>query len=161
MPADIVLFRVGPKSTILDRLIGRCQKWIGEAPPSTQEFCHVGLVGPGGDSIIEARWPKVKQGPLDLPDLLTRNPIDFYRIKGITPERSSLIVRAAQKEIGKPYDLAEIFSFGYIQLGHGLVCSQYVWKWVLNGGGYELCPYTSLISPDDIASSNLLEKVNL
>ena len=171
-PADLILLRVGPGSTILDRAIGICQQWIGEAPPFTQEFCHAAIIGPvwtealasqypnltidiGANTIIEARWPKVKIGQLDLPDLLTRNPVDFYRINGITPAQASKIIEYAQDDIGDWYDLAGIFTLGYIQLGHALVCSQYVWKWALNGAGIELCPYSALISPDDLAGSKI------
>lgn len=122
------------------------------------EFCHVGIIGMDGKTIIEARWPKVKIGPLDIPDLETRNPIDFYRVKGITPARAAEIVANAQKDIGKWYDLGAIFTMGVIQLGHAGVCSQYVWKWFIDSG-IVLCPMTSFISPDDIASSTLTEKI--
>lgn len=168
-PADIILFRVGPASTWLDRAIGRCQKWIGQAP-TVMQYCHVGIVapydatmcGPGiTNTIIEARFPHVKKGPLDLPDLLKRNPIDFYRINGISADDQMAIVAEAQRDVDNkaPYDLPEIFSLGYIQIGHGLVCSQYAWRWVLNGCGLALCKDTSLISPDDIASSKITTKL--
>jgi uncharacterized protein YycO len=161
-PGDIMLFRVGQGSSWLDRAIGKVQKWIKEDPATiTQEFCHAAIVGPGGNTIIEARWPRVKIGPLDLPDLLTRNPIDFYRVKDITPLQVDNVVAYAVKEIGQPYDISAIFTFGSVQLGHGLVCSQYVWKWFLNGAGLELCPYSTTISPDDLAGSSITRSLNL
>jgi len=160
-PGDLILFRVGPTSTWLDRMIGRAQKWIGEDPPSVKEFCHVGIVGPGGNTIIEARWPKVKIGPLDLPDLLTRNPIDFYRVKDIPPEQVSAVLAYAVTQLGQWYDFAAIATFGFIQLGHAAVCSQYVWEWFLNGAGIELCKWSPLISPDDIAGSSITRRLNV
>lgn len=158
---DIALFRVGKTSTILDRLIGKFQKLIGEDPPGVEEFCHAALVGPMANTLIEARWPKVKTGPLDLPDLLTRNPIDFYRVKDITPEQVQKVLAYAKSDIGQPYDLPAIFTFGKIQLGGHLVCSQYVWKWFLNGAGIELCKYSPLISPDDLAGSSITQLVDI
>ena len=155
--ADILLFRVGPKSTLLDRLIGWGQRVIHQAPTKL-EYCHVAMIGPDPDSLFEARWPRIHNILLDMPDLQLHNPVEVYRLKGITQQQVNTVLEYAKHREGEWYNLTAILTFGAIQLGHSAVCSQYVWE-CFTAAGVCLCPYEDLESPDDIAGSDKLERV--
>jgi hypothetical protein len=159
---DILCFRVGPKSSILDHLIGWGEKIIGQAPTKA-EFCHVGILGgPSGTMIYEAIRPCVHVVPMDWPARLARNPIEVFRIKGITPAQINTMMGYAAAHVGDRYDTLSIYSFGLLGTPHSVVCSQYVW-WCARAAGYTLCKMDPLDknapTPDDIAASDFIERI--
>lgn len=156
-PGDILLFRVAPYSSLLDKLIGWGQKKIGQAPTELA-YCHVALVGPDPLSIIEARWPRIHSVLLDLLTLQKHNPVEIYRVKGITDAQVDMVIRYAREHIGEVYDLAAVFTLGLVQFGHSTVCSQFVWE-AFTAADILLCPYEDLTSPDDIAASPKLTRI--
>lgn len=141
---------------MLDRLIGWAEPKIGEGTKQA-EYCHAAIVG-YGSNIIEARWPKVRTGPLDLLDLEKRNPVEIYRVKDITYEQQQAVVGFALGDLNKWYDVGCIFTLGFVQLGHAGVCSEYVWRWFVKEK-IVLCDPSNLISPDDLAGSPIITRV--
>lgn len=158
-PGDILLFRVGPGSSWLDRAIGWGQKLIGQAPTKTA-YCHATMVGPDQAHMYESRWPRFHNPEIKWDDLLKRNPIEVYRIKDVTPQQVDGMMKSAATHLGEWYPLLDIFTFGKLQIGGVCYCSESVWRDALNGAGIRLCDFDSMESPDDIAASTLLVKVS-
>ena len=154
---DILLFRVIPDSTLLDKLIGWGQNRLGE-PRAKGNYCHAAMVGPDAGHIYEARWPRFHNVPIDASDLIKRNVVEVYRIRGITSDQITKMLASAQDHVGEFYDLAAIFTFGMIQLGGTIYCSQAVWRDAL-AAGIVLWPFEKLESPDDLANSENLEYI--
>ncbi len=157
-PGDILLFRVTSRSPLLDRLIGWGQKVIKQAP-SSAAYCHAALVGPDSGRLYEARWPKIHNIPIDWETLRKRNPIEVYRVKDIRPEQVSAVLRFAENRVGRRYDVPAILTFGIIQFGHATVCSQFVWE-AFTAADICLCPWEDLESPDDLATSHCLVRID-
>ncbi len=155
---DILLFRVSKSSNWLDRLIGWGQKLIHEAPTDAA-YCHVAFVGPDSGYMYEARWPKIRNVALDWTAIEKNITVEVYRVKGITADQIVKIMAYAKSQIGRSYDVLAILTMGMIQFGKGAVCSQYAYESFL-AGGVVLRDWTNLESPDDIAASSLLQKID-
>ena len=152
-PGDLLLFRVTPGSTLLDKLIGWGQKRIHQAPTDAA-YCHVAIVGPDAGSMYEAVAPKPHNIPIDWSKLTKRNTIDVFRVTGATPEQVAKVMAYCQKVVdaGTHYDWLAIATMGLVQLGRDCVCSQLAWQgWC--DGDVILCDWQDLESPDDVAAS--------
>lgn len=158
-PGDILLFRVGDDSTLLDRLIGWGQKVIGQAP-SANAYCHATMVGPDVLHMYESRWPRFHNILIDWSEIGKRNAVEVYRIKAITPDRVIGMIKSAQSHLGEPYPLLDIVTLGYLQLGGACYCSESVWRDAENGAGVILCPFDKMEGPDDLAASPFLMRVS-
>jgi uncharacterized protein YycO len=156
-PGDILLFRVSSSSNWLDKLIGWGQRVIREAPTNAA-YCHVALVGPDGEHLYEAKWPKIHNIPINVNALQKNIILETYRVKGISGPEIRLVMDYARDHVGRHYDVLALLTFGYVQMGRSAVCSQFVWE-AFTAAARVLCPYKDLTSPDDIAASPLLEKV--
>lgn len=144
---DILLFRVTPRSGWFGKLIGWGQRVMGQASTSVA-YEHVALAS-SADSIIEAYWPRVRQRFFD-PALYSN--VEVYRLNNMTPLQVFRILAYATSHIGEWYNVSGLLTLGMVQLGHTVVCSQFVWQ-AFTAGGIVLCPYESLVSPDNIAAS--------
>lgn len=163
-PGDIILFRVGAHPSLMGKLIDWGQKIINRDLHAIA-YEHIVIVGWYGD-IVEAYWPKVRSriySPVGTPNA------EVYRVRGITQKQIAKGVLAyAYGHVGEWYNMTGLLTLGLIQLGHSVVCSQFVWKCFTGfdymAVGYEaagitLCPSESFITPDDIAASPLLVRV--
>jgi uncharacterized protein YycO len=149
---DILLFLVTPQSGWLGKLIGWGQKIIGQAPTQVA-YEHAALVsGPGW--IIEAYWPKVRKRAFD-PSQYSN--VEVWRYQNLTPLQLNNILAYANTHIGEWYNVSALLTFGMVQFGHTVVCSQFVWQ-AFTAAWISLCPYETLESPDDLAASPLLVK---
>jgi hypothetical protein len=163
-PGDLLLFRVGPGSPFLGKLIGWGQKVIGQAPTKAA-YDHVALAGRIRGEIVEAYWPRVRVREYD-PE---GDPnVELYRDPNATPQQIDSIMTYAYAHKGEWYNLTGLLTFGLVQLGHSVVCSQFAWKCYMGSdyttagytpAGITLCPPARLITPDDIAGSASLIKV--
>ena len=152
-PGDILAFRVGPSSGWLGKLVGWGQRVVGKAPTQSG-YEHIALVDAPG-SIVEGYWPRVRRrdfSPEGYPN------VEVYRIKGITPDQAQKLVAEAHSHIGELYNVSGILTFGLVQLGHTVYCSQGLWQWV-TVLYIALCKYDDLEGPDDIVGSPLLERI--
>ena len=157
-PGDLLLFRVSSSSNWLDRLIGWGQRVI-HAAPTDADYCHVAIIGPTADRMYQAAWPRIVNSALDCTTVNKTILLEAYRVKGITQGQIQSVLAAAQGRVGEHYDLLAILTFGILQLGKTAVCSQYAWQSFVDAG-IVLCPFESLESPDDIAASPIIQRVN-
>jgi len=144
---------VTPNSSWLGKLIGQGQKWIGKAP-SQSAYEHVVLFS-SPMSIVEGYWPRVRERPFDPTGC---EGLEIYRIKGITPQQVIVLVNEARSHIGELYNVVGIATFGLVQLGHAVYCSQGLWQWC-TALFIALCKWDDLEGPDDVAASPLLERI--
>lgn len=156
-PGDLLLFRVSSSSNWLDKAIGWGQKIIHQAP-TTAAYCHVAVVGPDPESMYEAVWPKVHNTSFDLKDIEKTLIVEAYRIKGVTPQEVSQVMKYCFSQVGEWYPVASIATFGIINFGYAPYCSMLAWRAYLEAGRI-LCPDEKMVSPDDLAASSLLERV--
>jgi hypothetical protein len=155
---DILLFRVGHESGVLDKLIGWGQK-VARQAPSKEAYCHATMVGPDATHMYESRWPRFHNIPINLPELAKYTTPEAYRIKGITPDQILGMMKSAESHIGEWYPWLDILSFGKLQIGGACYCSESVWRDALNGAGIRLCDFDKMESPDDLAASPMLIRV--
>lgn len=153
-PGDLILFRITADSNWFEKLIGRAQQVMGQAP-SRSSYNHVALVDAPGFTIIEAYWPRVRRRVFD-PSV--HSDVEIYRVKDITPEQVDRVLFYASQHIGEWYNVTAMLTLGFLQLGHTVVCSQFVWE-AFTAIDISLCEYRSLITPDEIANSTLLTRV--
>ena len=156
-PGDLLLYRISGSSNWLDRLIGWGQR-IAHQAPTKAAYCHVAIVGPDTESIYEAIWPRIHNTPIDIGKIQKTIVLEAYRVRGATPEQISRVMASAAARVGERYDALAILSFGLLQLGRATVCSEYAYQSFLDAG-IVLCHWSSLESPDDIAASPLLERI--
>lgn len=109
--------------------------------------------------MYEARWPRIHNGPIALQSVEKNIILETYRVKGLTPDQLQQVMAFCQSRIGRRYDLLALLTFGYLQIGPSAVCSQFVWE-AFTAAGICLCPFRDLTSPDDIAASACLERVD-
>lgn len=76
----------------------------------------------------------------------------------LTDDQLKKIFTYANSQVGKWYNLLGVLTGGYIQIGSFAFCSQFTWQ-SYTYAGIVLCPWETLESPDDIASSDLLTRV--
>lgn len=153
-PLDLLLFRVGPTADFIARTIGWAEQRLKE--PGTAQYYHVGFVGPDIKHYYESRVPRIKN--TDMPDPIPPH-IEVYRfISEITPASRAFIYSYANSQLGKWYNLLGVLTAGLIQIGDFPYCSQFAWE-CYTQGGVTICPYSSLLSPDDVASSRYLLRV--
>ena len=120
------------------------------------DYYHVGFVGPGVFHFYQSKPPRICNSdiPQDLPDY-----IEVYRMKvSLTDDQLAKIFSYANSQVGKWYNFIGVISFGMIQVGSFAFCSQFTWQ-AYTYAGVVLCPWETLQSPDDIAGSSLLYRV--
>lgn len=151
-PADILLYRIGPNASWIEKAIGWGQRVIGQAP-GTVAYDHA-AIATSHVGLIESYWPKVRKRLYNSTDPT----LEAWRVKGITVARQNQVLTYAAQHVGEWYNLTGILTLGLVQLGHSAVCSQFVWE-AFTAAGILLCPYETLESPDDIAASSLIMRV--
>jgi hypothetical protein len=157
-PGDLLLFRVSSSSNWLDKLIGWGQKVIHQAPTKAA-YCHVALVGFNPLTMYEAKFPTIRLSPINLTGIQKSLILEVYRIKTITSEQITQVIGMAHRRLGEHYDWLAILTLGLLQIGPAAVCSQYIYECFLSAN-IILCPWSSLESPDNIANSQLLERID-
>ena len=156
-PADILLWRVDPKASFWDRLIGWGESKIGELTPQGYQYYHVGFVAANPKNYYQAKPPKLDK--FILPDPFDFN-IEVYRLKTPpTVEGLARIFAYAESRRGTWYDFLGVATFGFIELGGLEFCSQYTEDSFAHDG-ILLCPDIRFATPDDIAASESLVRVS-
>lgn len=155
LPGDILMWRIAQGASLVPRLIGWAESKLGQGSKSRQYY-HVGFVGPDNGHFYQSRPPKICNTPIPrpLPDY-----VEVYRLK--QPPNAvelSRIFSYAESQVGKWYNFIGVLTWGYLQVGDLPYCSQFTWQ-AYTHGNILLCPWDKLESPDDIASSELLERI--
>jgi hypothetical protein len=155
-PGDILMFKIAPGASWIDRLIGWGERRLGQTNSDKVNYYHVGFVGPGVFKFYQSKSPCICNSdmPVPLPDH-----IEVYRLKvELTDDQLKSIFTYANSQLGKWYNFLGVLTGGFIQIGNFSYCSQFTWQ-SFTYAGIVLCPWESLESPDDIAASSLLERV--
>lgn len=157
LPGDLLLFRVSSSSNWLDKAIGWGQKVIHQAPTS-DEYCHVAIVGPTPDCMYESAWPKIHNCPINLTSIQKNIILEVYRVKEATPEQIARVLAYCKSREGEWYPVISIATFGMINFGHAPYCSLLAWRAWLDASVI-LGPDETMVSPDDIAASTKLTRI--
>lgn len=157
-PGDILLWRVDPGAPLWDRLIGWGERMLKQSNSEKKNYYHVAFVSADPRMMYSAEPPRIALLPVPspIPDY-----IEVYRVKSESapgPIQLGLIFKYADSQIGRFYNFLGVLTGGYVQVGKFLFCSQFTWIAYSNGGIW-LCPYEFLESPDDVAASSLLMRV--
>ena len=156
-PGDLLLWRVGPGASWIDRLIGWGERRLGQPSPNGNSYYHVGFVGPGCLKFYQSKPPCICN--TTVPDPLPAN-IEVYRLKvPLTDDQLHRVYNYANSQLGKWYNFLGVLTGGFIQVGDFSFCSQFAWQ-AYTYAGIVLCPWETLRSPDDIAASPLIAKVS-
>jgi hypothetical protein len=148
-PNDILLFKVIPSSSYLDKLIGWGQRLFGRVPKGLG-YCHVALVDRDTDLMLEAKWPKTRVSKIDLTELNKTYGVELYRVRNATPEQIDLAINWAHDHLDEWYDIP-LFLTGWLAVKHSEVCSTFV-SHAERGAGLEIpygCSKKPIIVPDD------------
>lgn len=155
-PGDILLWRVGPEASWVDRLIGWGESMIHEKTPQKAQYYHVAFVSGDVTKMYSSQPLRIKL--YSVPDPLP-SWIEVYRLKGtIDPEGLGRVFAYADSRCGRFYDFLGVFTAGRIELGGLEFCSQ-----LTEDAFFEypiaLSPDVRFSSPDDIAASTALTRV--
>lgn len=155
-PSDILLWRVNPAASWIDRFIGWGERLTGQINSRQVNYYHVAMVGvdplhyydsaPGGikNSLIPIPWP---------------SNIEVYRlIAPLSGKQMSAMWTYANSQIGTGYNYVGVFTAGMVEVLGKPFCSELVWR-MATYAGTVICPWKTCLTPDDIAASLLLERV--
>lgn len=127
------------------------------------KYSHVaGIVKP--NEMVEAGWRKVQYQGLDY----YNGQYDVLTCDMLTDEQRQRIADYAMKQVGKRYDyLLLLWEFIRYEFGlflpyintDSVICSE-LWSDAYRSVGVDLCPGVKYPSPNELANSKLLRKVN-
>ena len=153
-PGDILLWRVDPGAPLLDRLIGWAERRLGDQRSAA--YYHVGFVSNATSLFYEAKPPRVCLAPIPNP---LPPYVEVYRLRGsIDPTALRRVLDYADTRIGRLYDFLGVLTAGFIEVGGLEFCSQYT-EDSFAAYPVELCPDVKFTTPDDVANSAMLVRV--
>ena len=153
---DVLLWRVGPGAPLLDRFIGWGESLIKQRTPQGYQYYHVAIVSASPKFMYSSQPPKIDLYPV--PDPMEDH-IEVYRLKGgASPQGLTNVFAYAESRRGRWYPFLGVLTAGWLQ-GNLEFCSQ------LTEDAYceypvALCEDIRFTSPDDIASSKFLTRIN-
>lgn len=156
-PADILLWRVGPQASWIDRLIGWGETKTGEINSKTVNYYHVAMVGVDPLHFYDSRPGGVDNRlmPIPLPDN-----VEVYRFIDPLDDKQLLAMWTyANSQKGVGYNYIGCLTAGLIQIYGKPFCSELVWR-MATYAGRVICPWQTCLSPDDIAASDQLVRVS-
>ena len=109
----------------------------------------------------ESRWPKITNSDFELYEIQKNLIVEVYRVKDATPEEIAGVLAYCRSREGEWYPVTSIISFGLVSFGDAPYCSLLAWKAWLNGAKRVLCGDGRMVTPDDIAASTELVRVEL
>jgi len=152
MPGDILLWKVHGRSNLLAKLIGFFSVILGQGGSYHREYAHAAICE-NNEYCLEMTWPRSKRSKIKYND-----DIELWRIRGITKEKAIKAIEWAKSNLGIPYNLLHLLTFGILG---GFGCSDFVAKAYANQGiilsieGKE----DKVVSPNEIADSKLTIKI--
>jgi cell wall-associated NlpC family hydrolase len=157
LPGDLLLFRIKHSSSWIAKLIGWGQKIIRHAPTKA-EYCHVAIVAFDTDFILEATWPKTRISKINWEKWNKEYDLQLFCVKNITPMQVVDAIFWAEDHLGEWYDILALFD-GWVDIRHAEICSTYVQKAYKAAGVEFKVDERNFITPDEIAASDLVERV--
>jgi hypothetical protein len=155
-PGDILLWRIDPGAPWIDRLIGWGERRLGQSSGKPADYYHVGFVSAASGSFYQAKPPRVclSAVPSPFPAYL-----EAYRLRvAPAPDALRKVFGYADSRLGKLYDFLGVLTGGFLEAGGLEFCSKFT-NDAFSYAGIVLAPSEELISPDDIAASPLLARV--
>jgi hypothetical protein len=156
-PGDILLWRVAPGVGLIDRLVGWGESKIGETTPQGYHYFHVAFIAANPKNYYSSQPPKIDKFicPETWPSY-----VEQWRLKeALSGSQLNSIFQYAESRRGKLYPFISVLSCGMIQLGGLEFCSQYTEDSFAHGQ-ILLTPDCTFATPDDIASSNVLQRIS-
>jgi len=152
-PADILLYRVTPRSGIVAKIIAIAQiiRSEGRGP---YIYSHVSIVANNTDYQIEAAWPKVRKSKIDW----TNPGLELRRLPDLQAHRAALILIEAESSMGEWYNIGDMF-FGLFQIPHAKICTKLVAVCAAKAGYWLGRDAGAFLSPDELADDSQLGAV--
>jgi hypothetical protein len=161
-PGDILLFRPRGKKTetFSDKLIVWGQRLFRQVPKNIN-YVHVAIVDWNPEFILEAKWPKTQISNLAARRATSKDKIEVWRIRNLTPEQLKKILDYAHDHLNEWYDIP-LFLTGFISLHNTEICSVYISQ-ACNAAELDIpygFKYKVLVVPDDfIVFNTMLDRV--
>lgn len=155
-PGDILMFRVDPGAPLLNRMIGWGERMLRQSNSEKKNYYHVAMVAADNRKMWSAQppWLDEYDVPSPLPDY-----IEVYRpITPFTPDQLVKMFAYADSVRHTIYNFLGVLTGGYVQVGHFLFCSQFIWIMGSRADFY-FCQYEFLESPDDIPTCPPLQYI--
>jgi uncharacterized protein YycO len=155
-PGDILLWRIDAQASWIDRFVGWGERKTGQPRPNGSDYYHVGIVGPDALHYYDSAPGGVKNRdiPSPWPDHL-----EVYRFKvPLTPDEMVKMWQYANSQIGTGYNYIGVLTAGLVQILGKPFCSELVWR-DCTYADRVICPWETCLSPDDIAASDQLLRV--
>jgi uncharacterized protein YycO len=154
-PSDLLLWRIDSEASWFERLIGWGERQLGEQQGDVAYY-HVGICGPDALHYYDSAPGGVKNR--NVPDWLPDH-VEVYRFKiAPAPAQLAKMFSYANSQIGTGYNYIGVLTAGWIEVAGKPFCSELVWR-ICTYAGIVICPWQTCLSPDDVASSPLLERV--
>lgn len=156
-PGDLLLWRVDPQASLVDRLIGWGESKLRQRTPQGYQYYHVAFVSADPKYMYSSQPPCINLYPI--PDPLPSY-IEVYRLKDLANEAGLAFVFAyAESRRGRWYDFLGVLTAGLIEVGGLEFCSQLAMDAFVH---YPvcLCENIRFASPDDIAGSDKLIRIS-
>lgn len=160
-PGDVLLFKPrGDNASFVDKLIVWGQRLFRQVPRKVN-YCHVAIVDRDTRFILEARWPKTCITNLAVSRSKSKDKMEVYRVRNITPEQIKAALDWAHEHLNEWYDIP-LFLTGFLDTKHAEICSTYV-SHAFKAAGLDIpygCENKKFIVPDDFYIDNsMLERI--
>lgn len=152
-PGDILLWRIYPGASLLDRFVGWGEnKILKQAPISKYQYYHVAFVAANPKNYYSAQPPKIDK--FLVPDPLPDN-VEVYRwVEPLSSDGLNKVFQYAESRRGSWYPFLGVLTAGWLS-GNLEFCSQYTEDSFAHYPRL-LSPNIRFTTPDDIASSSEL-----
>lgn len=156
LPGDILLWKVTPQASLIDRLVGWGERFTGQVDSTVTNYYHVGIVGVDPLHFYDSAPGGVKNSLIPIPFPLN---IEVYRfIQPLTADQLLKMWTYANSQKGVGYNYVGVLTAGLVEVFGKPFCSELVWR-IVTYAGRVICPWKTCLTPDDIANSSLLQRV--
>ena len=156
-PGDILLWRIGPSASWIDRLIGWGERKTGDINSAQVNYYHAGMVGPDALHYYESKPGGFRNTPIPSPWP------DYLEVKRfiipLTPDELTKMWIQANSQLGTGYNYIGVLSAGFIEVAGKPFCSESVWR-LCTFAARVICPWKKCLSPDDLEASSVLRTVD-
>lgn len=157
-PGDVLLWRIDPGAPWVDRLIGWGERRLGQGIKGKADYYHVGFVSRIPGQFYESKPPRIALSPIPNP---LPSYVETYRLRSPPhPDLLKAVFDYADTRVGNLYDFLGVLTGGFVEIAGLEFCSKFT-NDSFSYAGIVLCPNQELISPDDIAASPLLQRVDV
>ena len=156
IPTDILLWRIGPGDSWVDRFVGWGERLTGQANSSVVNYFHIAMVGVDSLHYYDSAPGGVKNSLIPIPFQAN---VEVYRfINPIALDQQAKMWAYANSQLGVGYNYVGVLTAGLVEILGKPFCSELVWR-MATYAGVVMCPWKTCLSPDDMAASALLKKI--